>query len=112
MRRHLSGLAIRRLLREVSVTIRRMSRHPSGLAIRRSLRGVPVVDDAGMSVSSTSREFVSSPSFPSFDFHVPLEGPLAPAVGLVPVEGLASVEGLQWMTPGFHGGRKLTIIVD
>ncbi len=50
--------------------------------------------DSGMGMSLTSRAFVSSPSFPSFSFHLSLEGRLAPSVGLALVEGLASVDGL------------------
>ncbi len=71
-----------------------MHRRPSGVAVRRLLRGIPVMGNSEMGVSSTNRVCVTSSSFPSLDFHVSLEGWLAPAVGLVPVEGLASAEGL------------------
>ncbi len=50
--------------------------------------------DSGMGVLPSSRAFVTSSSFLSFDIHVPLDGWLAPTVGLASAEGQASVEGL------------------
>ncbi len=44
-----------------------------------------------MGMSSFDRAFVSSSSFPSFDFHASPEGRLSPAIGLAPVEGLDSL---------------------
>ncbi len=109
MLRHPRGIPIRCLLCRDLVTIRWMSRHPSGLDVCLLLRGDPVVGDSGMGVSSTSRAFVTSSSFLSFEFHVTLEGRLTSvAVGLAPVEGLDSLVSDDVASAGLSGSAALS----